>query len=567
MYSCFAQLATNIKIYENKNEENPNTSTEYQQHFPDFLWLLRDVTLQPTDRTGKVISPIEYLKNEVLDDTSETARALKGSFHSLDCLTLPPPTVDEDVLQHIELHEEMLSQKFISRVNDLLKYLREKVHIKQGFGSSEGIDGHTLALLISKYLEAVNDPNTVPCLDTTWETVTSIRLKSIINQLLKSYESEMDKEVINYLPMEEVTTGNSTERALMSIHEIILNSKLKALINAAKYLSPKLDIDSRAKWEEELQEQFIAQIVVEEIDKKNGSKHVIGGILHNYIKCNYDKSLEFCVAKFNSLYQKIRQRIDSELSSHEREGLKQQIPPTYTYNDYKDDKRTLEQEYFAGAIGPAKEEVWRKKMEETKNDEWFIAKLPKFEHRIVDLTSQLSTTETELQKLGENVLALERERDAIKNEWTSLQQQFSELSEQKAQQEQKYIKERHQLIREALQGRRILTRVKILWGLYRRETEVVEELGNEDARLIGEIWFDHHYPAQTITPAAIRMECEKISAELPNEREEDVDNLLVYIGRQLYQKNIIELDRPHNLQQNDVIITQNNSHKVEETQT
>lgn len=446
-HSCFSQLATNIKIYENK-AENSGSDAEYQQHFPDFLWLLRDVTLQPADKSGKLVTPVEYLFNEVLDDTNETARALKGCFHSLDCLTLPPPTVDEEVLQHIELHEDKLSQKFVSRVSDLVKSLREKVHIKRGFGSAEGIDGPTLALLITKYLEAVNDPNAVPCLDSTWETVTSIRLKAIMNQLLMSYESDMDKEIMNYLPMEEMTTGNSGERALMHIHQTTLKAKVTALLDAAKYLSPKLDVDSRTTWEKELQEQFTSQIVMEEVDKTTGTNHIVSGILHNYLKCNYDKSLEYCVAKFNSLYQQIRERIDFELSSHEKDGIKRQLPPTYTYNNYQDDKKTLEKDYFAAAIGPAKQEVWRKKIEDTKHDEWLIAKLPKFEHRIVDLTSQLSTTEIELQKLTENVKSLERERDSLKNEWVSLQERFTELSEQKAQQTENQIKQRHQIIRE-----------------------------------------------------------------------------------------------------------------------
>ena len=433
----------NIKIYENKADDEDN-SAEYKQYFPDFLWLLRDVTLQPADRNGKLVTPVEYLFNEVLDDTHETARALKGCFHSLDCLTLPPPTVDEDVLQHIELHEDQLSQKFVSRVTDLLKSLRDKVHIKSGFGSSEGIDGPTLVLLIAKYLEAVNDPNAVPCLDSTWEAVTGIRLKAITNQLLKGYESDMDRQVLNYLPMEE-TSG---EKALMSIHETTLKEKVTALLDAAKYLSPKLTVDSRATWEKELQDQFTTQIIVEEVDTSTGTKCVVGGILHSYLKRNYDMSLEYCAVKFNSLYQQIRQKIDSELSSHEKDGVKRQVPPTYTYNDYQDDKKTLQKEYFAAALGPAKHEVWRNKMEETKHDEWLIAKLPKFEHRIVDLTSQLTTTESELQRLSENVMALERERDNIKNQWANLQEQFTELSALKVQQEEQYTKERHQIIRE-----------------------------------------------------------------------------------------------------------------------
>ena len=116
----------------------------------------------------------------------------------------------------------------------------------------------------------------------------------------------------------------------------------------------------------------------------------------------------------------------------------------------------------------------------------------------------------------------------------------------------------------ALQGRRIITRVRILWGLYKREVEVVEELGDEDALLIGQIWFNHHYPVINVNPDSIRTECRKLNMELPDERDENVDNMLVQIGKQLYYKNFIELDKPHNLQQNDVIIQCDNQN-VEET--
>ena len=81
----------------------------------------------------------------------------------------------------------------------------------------------------------------------------------------------------------------------------------------------------------------------------------------------------------------------------------------------------------------------------------------------------------------------------------------------------------------ALQGRRIITRVRILWGLYKREVEVVEELGDEDALLIGQIWFNHHYPVINVNPDSIRTECRKLNMELPDERDENVVNLLVQI--------------------------------------
>lgn len=59
-----------------------------------------------------------------------------------------------------------------------------------------------------------------------------------------------------------------------------------------------------------------------------------------------------------------------------------------------------------------------------------------------------------------------------------------------------------------------------------------------------------------MTPDFIRTECEKLNIALPNGRNEDVESLLVHAGRQLYSQNFIELEKPHNLQPDDVVIVQ-----------
>ena len=113
-------------------------------------------------------------------------------------------------------------------------------------------------------------------------------------------------------------------------------------------------------------------------------------------------------------------------------------------------------------------------------------------------------------------------------------------------------------------GRRIITRTEMLCGLYARETEVVEELGDEDAQMIGQVWFNHHYPALDVTPDSIQSECQKLNVALPNERDHNVNSLLAHIGRQLYSTNVVELDKPYNLQQENVIIVAPANHKTTE---
>jgi len=43
----------------NHDEADPE---EYAKHFPSFLWVVRDFTLQLVDQEGESISPKEYLE-------------------------------------------------------------------------------------------------------------------------------------------------------------------------------------------------------------------------------------------------------------------------------------------------------------------------------------------------------------------------------------------------------------------------------------------------------------------------------------------------------------------------
>ena len=56
-YRCFVQLVNGVRVSREGNEDYKKFSTV----FPDFLWLLRDVTLTPTDAKGNEIDARTFL--------------------------------------------------------------------------------------------------------------------------------------------------------------------------------------------------------------------------------------------------------------------------------------------------------------------------------------------------------------------------------------------------------------------------------------------------------------------------------------------------------------------------
>ena len=74
--SCFTQLSTSLLTQRGQSmsaiaQRDQSMSTDtMKKFFPHFLWLLRDVALDVTNKQGELISPTEFLHTRVLASTS-----------------------------------------------------------------------------------------------------------------------------------------------------------------------------------------------------------------------------------------------------------------------------------------------------------------------------------------------------------------------------------------------------------------------------------------------------------------------------------------------------------------
>lgn len=113
--------------------------TDFRDHFPSFIWLLRDATLQIASETGKELSPSEYLKTQVLHrskkllptDTDRIAMAILTYFPSVECHVLPPPSADTTVLQNISQNEDKLSNDFNTCMQNFVQHVHQNVSAKK----------------------------------------------------------------------------------------------------------------------------------------------------------------------------------------------------------------------------------------------------------------------------------------------------------------------------------------------------------------------------------------------------------------------------------------------------
>ena len=416
------------------------TVNSFRPHFPNFLWLLRDVHFVPVDEHGKEISPSKYLTERILhlsgdfDEGSDdkVKRAIMSFFPTVDCKVLPPPSVDRDVMQAIETNEHKLNATFRRGVDELVHYLFANVSIKRGFQKSSRVDGPMLVQLTKQYVQAVNDPDSIPQLDNVWETVIKLRCEAVLSRLTKEYENDLEadiKEASNGCPLEEDSADAAQQDStLMGIHRRVLGTKVRTLMNEMSHFLPDDDADMglesgglMAKLENRIV-QYKTETIKDDAGVYHERKIVTGGVLHKYVRRNRDESEEYCRSKFEELYTPIAQKVASP-------------PASYTFKNLIEDLVHLNDKYGEVACGPGKWDVLSSKMKEVEKDKESFKQLKGFEaHRLskaqeaAQLEAQNRLTQAKLDEVRQQGEAeKKRQEEAIELIRKQFEEQKAEM--------------------------------------------------------------------------------------------------------------------------------------------
>ena len=361
-FSHFAQLATSITVKDVTGKSIEDDAFELQNYFPDFLWLLRDVTLILTDKSGKPISPSEFLKTSVLkrstrlfkpSESDEVARAILTVFPSIECSTVRPPSSDPEVMQDIVSKQDCLDPQFNQEVEEVAQYLLQHVKPKKGVLSGKVTDGPILATMATHYLEAVNNPDAIPCIADTWQAAVKMKCDKVMSQLLVEYENDMESHIAKVgLPMEDDSPDDDTmsPHTLMGLHRFILQQKTKSLLSQVGHFVAASATASGSITKENLIADLDQQVATfneeptgQMVDgKRIMRKKVSGGILLKFCQLNFKDSRRVCCQLFEKLYASIASKLTLK---------------SYDFYAFKKDLEELQINYYSKAVGPAKWEV------------------------------------------------------------------------------------------------------------------------------------------------------------------------------------------------------------------
>ena len=407
------------------------TMHEFHNYFPDFLWLLRDFTLQLADTHGRQITARDYIMKKVLVSsdsfppapTDYVAAIIRASFPSIDCQTIPPPSDDPYILQNIEDNESCLSEAFNTSITCVIEHILTNITIKKGFQSSQIVTGEMLAELMDRIVEVLNSPDAVPNLENAWQAIVANRIEATVASLVKEYEKEMENFAVALMPMEEEFShelveqeDNDASPSLMDMHRTILDKIIRKLEEAFSTLVP-LGTMLGEKTAGEVRKEFTEKLLVlvverEDMSSSSGSVKVCGGVLYKFISQNLKKSKEQCMRLFTKLYTDLKQKVSN---------------PDYTFEQLKHDLEEMRSEYFAGALGPAKWDVYEEKREQLEQEEERFQHLQGYKKKAFQAVHAAEKARGEQEKIQQQISQLQQEQ---KKERKLHKEQFKRLEDE-----------------------------------------------------------------------------------------------------------------------------------------
>lgn len=175
-----------------------SSSSEDTAHFPSFLWVVRNFTLQIVNKNGEAITSKEYLENalefqngssDAVNNKNKIRKLFKAFFTNRDCETMVIPVEREKDLQRLDdMDNSQLRPEFVEKVN----HIREKVfkNVKPKKLNNKELNGPLFVALCKGYMEAINK-GMVPNVESAWYYVCRSESVKAIQQITHVLEAKI----------------------------------------------------------------------------------------------------------------------------------------------------------------------------------------------------------------------------------------------------------------------------------------------------------------------------------------------------------------------------------------
>ncbi|XP_045863830.1 guanylate-binding protein 4-like [Meles meles] len=418
------ELTQLIRAKSSSTSEEVKDSTEFVSFFPDFVWTVRDFTLEL--KIGEApITEDEYLEdalklvpehgtNPKIQNSNMPRECIRQFFPKRKCFVFDRPTSDRNLLFHLEeVPEDKLDSTFQEQSKKFCTYIFNHTKTKT---LREGITvtGSRLGTLLKAYVDAIKK-GAVPCLENVVTTLAQRENSVAVQKAADHYSEQMAQRV--RLPTD-------TLQELLDVHA---DCEREAI---AVFMEHSFKDDKR-----EFQKKL-----VDTIEKKK----------EDFLQQNEDASFKYCQAIMKQLSEPLKKSISEKtFSIHGGHDL------------YLKAKRKVELDYKL---------VPRKGVKANEILQNFLQSQATIEESIVQLDTALNR--------GAMAIAVERaKKEAAEKEQEQLKQKEDEQRQKMEAQERSFSENLGQL-EEKIKKERENFRV-MLERMLKHYLQVQEELLNE----------------------------------------------------------------------------------------
>ncbi|XP_023580097.1 guanylate-binding protein 4 isoform X2 [Octodon degus] len=196
------ELTQLIRAKADSRADELEDSSEFVGFFPDFVWAVRDFTLE-LKLDGHPITEDEYLetalklipgKNPKIQKSNFPRECIRYFFPVRKCFVFDRPTNDRNLLFNIEnVPESQLERRFQDQSKNFCSYIFTNGKTKT---LREGIivTGNRLGALVESYVKAINSGE-VPCLENAVTTLAQRENAAAVQKAAAHYSEQMAQRV------------------------------------------------------------------------------------------------------------------------------------------------------------------------------------------------------------------------------------------------------------------------------------------------------------------------------------------------------------------------------------
>ncbi|XP_054576787.1 guanylate-binding protein 6-like isoform X1 [Eptesicus fuscus] len=391
------ELTELIRAKSSPKSDGIEDSIEFVSFFPDFIWAVRDFTLE-LKLNGHPITADEYLENALklvlgMNHKAQISNlpreCIRHFFPRRKCFVFDRPTNDKKLLANIEkVADNQLDSNFKEQIKNFCSYIFTQGRTKT---LREGImvTGKRLRTLVVTYVDAINS-GAVPCLENAMMTLAQIENTGAVQKAANHYSEQM---------AQRVSFPTDTLQELLDQHAACEKEAI------AIFMENSFKDDNQA---------FQKNLVVLCLNKKDG-----------FLLQNEDASVKYCQDKLEQLSKSLMESISAGIFS---------VPGGHKL--YMETKERIERDYW---------QVPRKGVKANEVLQRFLQSQAAIENSILQADKALTDGEKAMAVERAKKEAAEKEQELLRQK---LQEQQQEMEAQKRSLEENILQLKEKLERD-----------------------------------------------------------------------------------------------------------------------